>query len=435
MSKVIEKVVDKQLINYVENNGLSVTLQSAYKQYHSTETALTKIQNDILLSMDRHEISLLILLDLSAAFDTVDFEILLNRLKCKFGISGTVLSWLKSYLCGRKQVVSVKNEYSNEHILDCGVPQGSVLGPLLFSLYVSPLVDIAKKYDVNFHSYADDTQLYVSFKPGSSNESKALSVIESCINEIKIWMFNNKLKLNDDKTEFLVIGSKRLKASMSKKYVKVGDIMVEEAFSAKNLGVIFDGELSMKSQVSSVCKSTFFKLKLIAQIRKYLSKAATEMIIHALISSCLDYCNSLFYGLPNYMLKKLQMVQNAAARLILKGSKYDHVTPFLKELHWLPITYRIKYKILLITYKCLNGQGPAYLCDLLSSLVPLRRLRSSSASLLYVPRTRLKTYGDRSFYYAAPSLWNSLPENVKNAATVESFKKGLKTHLFNMAYI
>ena len=153
-----------------------------------------------------------------------------------------------------------------------------------------------------------------------------------------------------------------------------------------------------------------------------------------MISSCLDYCNSLLYGLPNNVLKKYQMVQNAAAKVICKARKYEHVTPFFLELHWLPVYYRIQFKILLLTYKCLNGQGAEYLCALLSVHSSKRELKSSVQNLLYIPRTVFKSCGDRAFSFAAPTLWNSLPVHIKNAKTVESFKSGLKTYLFAKAF-
>ena len=165
-----------------------------------------------------------------------------------------------------------------------------------------------------------------------------------------------------------------------------------------------------------------------------LSYDATVTIVHAFITSRLDYCNSLFFGLPGYVLKRLQRVQNAAARLVFQAKKYDHVTPLLINLHWLPIELRIEYKILLITFKVLHGDAPKYLCDLLIKYTPVRALRSASKNLLCKPRFNLKTYGGRSFAVAAPTLWNNLPSSIKDSGTVSSFKKLLKTFLFKKAY-
>ena len=204
---MIEKAISYQLINYVRDNDLEESLQSAYKTFHSTETALVKVHNDIVSVIDNHSYVILLLLDLSAAFDTVDHKILLQRLSCRFGINGKALCWFKSYLENRKQVVNVNGAISCSKVLRCGVPQGSVLGPLLYVLYTSPLGNIVRNHDLSCHFYAHDTQLYCSFK--LHDQVASVQVIESCLNDIDEWMLVNMLKLNRDKTELLVIGPKQ----------------------------------------------------------------------------------------------------------------------------------------------------------------------------------------------------------------------------------
>ena len=187
--------------------------------------------------------------------------------------------------------------------------------------------------------------------------------------------------------------------------------------------------------VNNVCKSCFYHLRNIKCIRKYLSKSATESLVHALVSSRLDYCNSLLYGLPSKTLHKLQLVQNTAARIITGTSRHDHITPVLFSLHWLPVEYRIQFKLLLLVYKSLHNLAPVYISDLITKCVPnISSLRSSDQCLLRVPRSSLKTCGDRSFVFAAPKLWNSLPLQVKTAHTVNVFKNSLKSHLFRKAF-
>ena len=209
VSKLTEKVVAKQLIQHVSSNGLYKVFQSAYKNFHSTETALVKVYNDILVDIDKNRTIILLLLDLSAAFDTVDHEILPYRLASRFGISDVALSWFGSYLSNRSQFVNVRGAQSEAHSLPCGVPQGSVLGPVLYLLYTSPLGDIVRCYNMGFHFYADDTQLYLSFNT-LNEEDRVCTVaqVESCVRDIDHWMASNRLKLNNDKTELLVISSK-----------------------------------------------------------------------------------------------------------------------------------------------------------------------------------------------------------------------------------
>jgi hypothetical protein len=179
-----------------------------------------------------------------------------------------------------------------------------------------------------------------------------------------------------------------------------------------------------------VSKSAFFALRHVGKIRRYINQNDCEKLVHAFITSKLDSCNSILFGLPAVEIDKLQRVQNAAARLVVGGKKYDHVTPILKQLHWLPIRARIYFKILLITYKALNNQAPDYITELLDIYRPKRTLRSTSQNLLAVPQTNTKTYGERTFQVSAPKLWNSLPDYIRLSSSLGIFKGLVKTHLF-----
>ena len=190
----------------------------------------------------------------------------------------------------------------------------------------------------------------------------------------------------------------------------------------------------LDKHVRSVSKACFYHLRNIAKLRTVVSHPELEMIIHAFISSRLDYCNSLFTCLSKSSLDRLQLVQNAAARLLTRSRRSCHITPILSSLHWLPVNYRIHFKILVITHRTLHGQSPQYISELLHPYIPTRSLRSSSQSLLVVPHTRLKTKGDRAFSSFAPRLWNNLPDHLRSLASVELFKKHLKTHLFKQAF-
>ena len=432
VSKIIEKVVASQLIQHQNVNNLMEMLQSAYKEYHSTETALLCVQNDILLEMDKGKVVFLVLLDLSAAFDTVRHDILLERLSKRLGICGTALNWFQSYLKDRQQTVVVSNQQSGKQNLTCGVPQGSVLGPLLFTIYTSPLGDIVRKHQVNFHMYADDTQLYLSFDPNNTNNQQER--LYNCIHEIRLWMAHNYLKLNDDKTEFLVIGRDAQTLKLAQPSVKIGHTVITPSLTARNIGPIFDSHLNMDAHISSLCKVTYHQIRNIASIRNNLTKSACEAAIHAYVTSRLDGNNALLYGVPSAKLHRLQKVQNSAARVITKMKKYDHVTPLLHDLHWLPVKERIKYKILIITFKCIHGLAPAYLSDLIKFHQPSRPLRSQEKALLCNPRTHKKYCGDRSFSKAAPTLWNRLPCSLRKTNKLGKFKRDLKTFLFRTAY-
>lgn len=190
-----------------------------------------------------------------------------------------------------------------------------------------------------------------------------------------------------------------------------------------------------KMYVKTECnKTSFYQLRQISKAMPYLRHKDLERLIHAFITSRLDYCNSLYLGLQLSLIQRLQLVQNAAARLLSGTRRQDHITPILANLHWLPVKYRIVFKILLYTFKILNNLAPSYLIDLLNLYIPTRALRSSNQGLLMQPMSRLKTKGDRAFAFAAPKLWNSLPVDVRASETIQSFKSRLKTHLFKLAF-
>ena len=241
------------------------------------------------------------LLDLSAAFDTFDHCILLERLKSGFRIRGTALSWFASYLSNRSQQILIDGSLSMNFELTCGVPQGSCLGPLLVVLYASKIFQIVDKHLPGIHCYADDSQLYLSFCPNASvNQDVALARMESCFDDIRNWMLNEKLKLNDDKTEFLIIGTSQQLAKVTISSLCVGNSAITPTSSARNLGSWFDAKLTMATHITRTCNCTSYYLYNLRRIRKYLSKENTKTLVHAFISSRIDYCNSLLYGAPEY---------------------------------------------------------------------------------------------------------------------------------------
>jgi len=206
MSKIVERLVCQQLVSFLEENKLLPNLQSAYRKHHSTETVLLKVVLDILQAADSGQVSLLCLLDLSAAFDTVDHNVLIDRLQKSYGLNGTVLSWIQSFVHDRTQSVVVGGEMSTKSEVKCGVPQGSVLGPILFLLYTADVLLIAERHGFQAHSYADDTQLYFHCIPGTSC-SDCVKRIVACIAEMEQWMSSNYLRLNTDKTQFIWLGT------------------------------------------------------------------------------------------------------------------------------------------------------------------------------------------------------------------------------------
>ena len=441
VSKVLERVVSSQLLSHLDESCLLTGFQSAYRRFHSTESALLNIQDDLFLNMSEGSTTALTLLHLSAAFDTIDHSILFHRLYECYGINGLALSWFKSYLSDRTQSVKVGSVLPHPMDLKFSVPQGSVLGPLLFSMYTNPLSSIIRSHrGIKHHFYADDTQLYITLSP--SNFSQSMTALTDCLNDIQNFMAANKLKLNPDKTEFILIGSKYSRKQLHSLFPT--DILgnkVAPASNVKNLGVVFDSNLTFTDHISQVIKSTRFHIRDLYRIRHLLDLNTAILLANALVSSRIDYCNSLFASLTLSELKRLQGVQNSLCRVVTRSSRYTHTTPNLEKLHWLPVKYRVLFKIGLITYKVLKYGQPVYLKDKLHPYTSSRNTRRSSPKykFLQVPSFDSKIhkshkYLTKSFSHHAPAFWNSLPVHVRTSPSVTSFRKHLKTHLFKSAF-
>ena len=432
LSKVLERIVAKQMHAHLSSNAYYLPFQSAYRKYHSTETTLLAVQDFIIQSMDAGKVTALILLDLSAAFDTVDHSILLHRLQNWFGISDIALRWFTSYLHPRTQSVIINETLSTPIDLLCGVPQGSVLGPLLFTLYTTPLGSLLAEHQVTYHLYADDTQILISFDSSSSDSS--LDTLSCAFSNVQSWMESNKLLLNPSKTEFLLLGtSAQLKKFESINSVTLGDSIIQRNSCARNLGVIFDSSLSFTNHVNSVCKSVHYHIRDLYRIRHLLPKPVLIQLANALVSSRLDYCNSLLFGIKKSNLQKLQRVQNSLARVVSKTPKFQHISPVRKALHWLPVEQRIKYKICLLVYKTITYNQPSYLLTKLVTRPKNHSTRYSTGPSFIVPYART-TFGTHCFSVFGPKLWNSLPISLRASCSLSSFRSGFKTYLFDLAY-
>lgn len=260
------------------------------------------------------------------------------------------------------------------------------------------------------------------------------ATLTTCLEEIKAWMKLNFLQLNSSKTEAILVGTPHQVGTSTITSITFSDQAIPLSPVVTNLGVKMDSHLTYDNHIKQLCKTSFYHLKNIAQLRPSLTLADAEKLVHAFVSSRLDYCNALLIGIPSKSIQKLQYIQNSAARILMRVRKFNHITPILKTLHWLPVSLRIEYKVSLLTHQCLHGTAPTYLKDLLTPQTSTRSLRSSSTHLLKTPRTKLHTMGDRAFCSAAPRLWNALPDHLRAPQATDTFKCGLKTHLFKKAY-
>ena len=368
----------------MRENDLYMPLQSAYRQNCNTETTLLHVHDSVIRSIDECKGVIVLLIDLSAAFDAIDHAILLNTLSNTIGVKDRCLSWFAAYLQHRQYKVLIAGEQSKPHKLTCGVPQGSVLGPLLFTIYMIPLASILKLHGMN-------TQLFQEFSLSDNTSPEiAFRKMERCVISIRQWMKTNMLKLNDDKTEFLIIRPKSAHQYHLPESVRIGNTNVTPNKHARNLGVTFNCNVSLERHVTNISRKAYYHLHSIGLIRRCLEQGHTKQLVHDLVISRIDCCNSLVNGLSVAVVEKLQRVQNACARVMLIRSKRDHVTPMLLERHWLPVKCCITFKTLLLTFKCIRGLAPTYLSALLSPYCPTRSLRSSEQLLLNQPTSRTK---------------------------------------------
>ena len=265
--KLTEWVVTRQLTDHIEKNKLMEPLQSAYCSNHSTETVLLKVKSEIINAMDNQQVICLVLLDISTAFDTVDHSIPLARLETFFGITGTALHWIKSCLTSRIQCVVMgytkrNGSRSTTVTLIFSVPQGSVLGPILFTLYATPLSAICRHYNITFHLYANDKQVYLAFRPGTTGlQSACVIQLEECIGKIRSWMALNMLKPNDDKTELIIFRTRQQPAKISSIKIKIGTESITPTDFFRNRGVFLDKFLKGEQHISKISSQLYLQLK------------------------------------------------------------------------------------------------------------------------------------------------------------------------------
>ena len=420
-----------QLSVHLSVNDLFPKFQSGFRRGYSTESALLRVMSDIYAAIDTGKVSPLALLDVSAAFDTVDHSILLERLSKSYGLTGSAHGWFESFISERRQTVRFGGTTAPTTLVRFGIPQGSVLGPVLYILYTADVASLVESFGLRVHLYADDTQLYGFSSP---DDSAALAdLIRRAIDSVSEWMASNRLLLNGDKTQYIWFGTKQ---QLGKRDVqRLTDISpaLTSTSVVRNLGVLLDSELTMVNHVTKLCQVCFFQLRRLCAVRRLLTPDVTLTLVHAFVCSRIDYCNSALYGVAASTLDRLQSILNAAARLILRVPKYGHISAAIRDrLHWLPVRRRIEFRICMLVRNSLSRTAPAYLMDLClpSSSVPGRRhLRSAGKGDLVVPSFRRERSGRRGFSVAGPCCWNSLPPTIRCLADQpETFKKALKTY-------
>ena len=425
LGKLIERVVCVRLDSHMDRNNLHSCKQYGYKKNHSTKMLLTKIVNDMLLACDKKIPTVLMFLDLSAAFDTVDQSKLLDILHNEIGIRGVPLQWFKSFLVGRTQKVKIGASYSSADTLDFGVAQGSILGPKLFNIYTRSFPGTIQSIAYSVEGYADDHQISKQFSPMFQVDTLGKN-LNQCFQEISLWMNKHFLKLNSSKTKILVIAPPSVKNDIIINGTFIDNKCIRFVDCAKNLGVLLDSELSFNDQINKVVSSCYRTIRLLYRIKAFLNRIQLKTLVSSLVLSRLDYCNILYYGIYQRNMKKLQRVQNSAARLVYKINRFDRkpIGHLIRELHWLKINERIVFKILLIVHKCITSQAPNELSNMIKYSTSDR---TRKLDIQYCHGM----VGSRAFSVCGPKLWNGLPLHIRMEVNTTKFKKSLKTFLFS----
>ena len=439
LSKILEKVASDQINHHLIENKLHAKHQSGYKKKHSCETGMFKMVGDIQQMTSKRNHVALLMLDLSSAFDVLDHDILINRLKIHFGIDGNVLTWLTSYLKGRTFSVCIQGCHGKVTVLLFGVPQGSLLGPLLFILYSKEVEKIALKYGLSVQLYADDSQMYIELVKTSDLQIEKAR-IESCLKEIQEWMSTNFMKLNSSKTKLIIFNPPRspynVPLANTDFCINFNDKQLEEESSVEVLGSVLSPNFRLNSFIITKLKSCNNEIRNLKHVKGSLNFDTRFMLVNNLILTKLDYCSSLLASCTQCELKRLQTVMNDAVRFIYGLNRRTHITPYLYKLHLLPVKFRILFKLCTLAYNIVDETAPKYLLDIFSCYQP------TSNMALRVGSGR----DDRMLMYSAGNLpykcifqrllnaWNDLPYDLRNAETAFNFKKKLKTYYFSKAY-
>jgi len=420
IAKVFERIVYDQLYSFLSANGKISKEQSGFRAMHSTLTALVEATDSWSYEIDRGNVNAIVFLDLKKAFDTVDHEILLAKL-CTYGIRGDELAWFRSYLENRTQQCLVNGSLSELCTLQCGVPQGTILGPLLFLMYINDLPNCINHSKSRM--YADDTHLtYV--------DNDATS-IQTCLNadlrDVNRWLTNNKLTLNMTKTEFLLIGSRQKLATLAAPpVIESNGLPIKQVNSTTSLGVTIDCNLSWKEHIEKLSRKIASAIGALKRIRPFVHQSILHLIFKSLVQPHFEYCNIVWGNCGKTLLDKLQKLQNRAAR-VLTFSNYDaNAEELIEKLGWSTIKVQIQKQKAILTFKALHGLTPEYLSSHFTERCESGYWLRDSDKKLNVPIPRTN-YLKNTFRYSAAMIWNTLPNNLKEAESLSEFRQLLNS--------
>jgi Reverse transcriptase (RNA-dependent DNA polymerase) len=423
-SKLIEKVVHQQLSNYLNENNLFSNEQSGFRKLHSTTTLLLNITSDVYEAMDNDKLTSLIFLDFSKAFDTVNHLLLLKAL-FELGVSDSSYNWFESYLKDRQHKTTSNDICSNWINVLNGVPQGSILGPLLFSIYTRKLPSIFNY--LKCFMFADDTQLLISYKANEADE--IFKKINEDLKILQNWCENMHLKLNPKKCVHLIIGSKKNLTKLNKislSDIKIFDNIIPRCNNIRNLGLVFDENMTWDFHINNIIKSSYATLKQFYHYKNFFSKQIKITLVNSLILPKFDYCDVVFVHMSCHLKNKLQKVQNMCLRFIFNKKKFDHISSHYNELGWLKLEKRRDLHMGCLIYKIKQNKTPIYLYNMLLDSNDIHG--HNTRTQFFIPSIN-NNYGKRMFKFFGPQFWNSIPKVIRDENTFYKFKSKFSTFL------
>ena len=434
LSKIFERAATDQIVQYMEKLNLLFENQHAYRKHHSTSTSLTQLSEYIHKEMEKGNLVGIASLDLSKAFDTIDHNILLRKLS-ELNFNKEAIIWIKSYLTNRKQRTRFTNHTSEEETVQAGVPQGSILGPILFIIFTHDFQKELNQPNIQITTYADDTQLIASGKTYTEIKRK----LEEAINEAANWYTKNSLCINAGKSEILVIGTSR----KLNKLGKLPNLQVQEGNELKELevqdhikilGVYLDKHLNWSKQVDNVKRKAYLATKNMLRVKEFLPTEARRKLYDSMITPHFNYCDIVWNGCTKQKAQELQRIQNMAAKAII-NRKETSSSQALTELKLLPLHQKREIHTAVMVYKTLQGRAPNPQIKEIRNRLPQHHYTTRATTQnTFIYKKHKNTKNEHSTMYKATRVWNKIPVTIKNQDTQETFKNKLQAHYTQQHY-
>lgn len=434
MSKILEKVVCNQMIKYLESENILPATQSGFRKSRSTATALLDVVDNVLAAQDHGMGTILVLLDFSRAFDAINVSLLLSKL-AYYGFDPGTIKWFHSYLKLRSQLVEITGMNGKKAFSSCkynlrGVPQGSILGPILFILYSADIVNKIKHSQ--YHIYADDLQIYLHFHPNDTNT--AVKNINEDLDSLAMWSVTNCMVLNPTKSKYLIMGTKKQIQNIKghSPHVAIMSEPIECVTEARNLGLIMDSQLRFEHHIQEAVRNCFYRLKVLYRVRPFVSVDVRISLCESLVLSKLNYVDVVFGPrLLSKTEKLVQRVQNACARFCFNVPSRAHITPFLNKANLMKMKSRRQLHFATLLFGVFNRKQPEYLLKKLTWAHESHKYNTRVRHQLLTPQHKTVSFRG-SFRFAATRCWNDLPPPLRSVKTIDTFRKHLKWHLLNV---